>query len=413
VPNSPKPVDEKTRAGLTSFLQERRNGKEGVVIFDELPDRRGGTVPVVAGELLIRTRDLTRYAVSGPLRRRVPKPECEKVLGRALTRIKLPASQRADLNDILTDLIDEGLRVTPNAVVPLGGGSVNVVWKAQSSPEHTEKPYPVWTPDLNGQPVKVAVIDTGIADQQRGDGWLKGLVGPDNVDPLDVFPVPDDYLDAAAGHGTFVSGIILRVAPGADLRVYRALDSDGLSSEVDVAEAMVTAVKSGYQLINLSLGIETFDDLPPMAFTVALEQIAATGKEVVIVAAAGNSGLEREVYPAACQGVTGVAGLTETSAPAAWSSRGYWVACSTVAENVVSTYVVGKEDPAIDPNPEIFKDPSWAKWTGTSFAAPQITGEIARIAQHKGIGVRAALRELLADKPTAWKYGVIVPTPLP
>jgi subtilisin family serine protease len=261
----------------------------------------------------------------------------------------------------------------------------------------------------SGDAVRVAVIDTGIAEAPRGDGWLDGLVRPDNIDPLDAMPSPPDgFLDLGAGHGTFVAGVVQQVAPGADIAVYRALDSDGIGSKVDIACAMVRAVRDGAQILNLSLGLETLDDRPPVAFEVALELIddiaAKRGREVLVVAAAGNYGRARPCWPAASCQVVAVAGLTQHLAPAQWSSRGPWVDCSTLGEGVWSTYVAGTESPLVDPDPEVFPKDAWALWTGTSFAAPQIAGAVAKLVQ-EGLGPRQALATLLAERPEVPGYG--------
>ena len=83
-------------------------------------------------------------------------------------------------------------------------------------------------------------------------GGYRDIAG--DVDPLDRFPLrrPDGYLDLAAGHGTFVAGIVRQVAPRAEVTVYRAVDSDGVGTEVTVACEMIRAVKEGAQIINLS-----------------------------------------------------------------------------------------------------------------------------------------------------------------
>ena len=147
-----------------------------------------------------------------------------------------------------------------------------------------------------GQPTRVAIIDTGIAAEIRTDGWLSRVPranNADNVDPLDRFPLPagDGYLDFDAGHGSIVAGVVQQVAPGAEITVYRALDSDGLASEVTVACEMIRAVKQGgAQIVNLSLGGHTLDNVPPVALQAALETTTGvveheTGQEVLIVAA--------------------------------------------------------------------------------------------------------------------------------
>jgi subtilisin family serine protease len=106
---------------------------------------------------------------------------------------------------------------------------------------------------------------------------------------------------------------------------------------------------------------------------------------VLVVCAAGNSADCNPVWPAALAGefdnVVAVAALDPTGEPAPWSTHGDWVTCSTIGEGVVSTYVEGTEDgPLIDdPDPDTYGPDSWACWTGTSFAAPQITGALVRL----------------------------------
>ncbi|MFN2496240.1 MAG: S8 family serine peptidase [Pseudonocardiaceae bacterium] len=82
------------------------------------------------------------------------------------------------------------------------------------------------------------------------------------------------------------------------------------------------------------------------------------------------------------------------------------VDCSTLGEGIWSTYASGTESPIIDP--EEFGPDSWALWTGTSFAAPQIAGAVARIAQEDGLTPRCALRTLLAGKLELPEYGRVV-----
>jgi subtilisin family serine protease len=252
--------------------------------------------------------------------------------------------------------------------------------------------------------VRVAIIDTGIAPVSRADDWLSVERTAGNVDELDVLPAgPDGLLDYSAGHGTFVAGIVQRVAPGAEVRMYRAADTDGFATDGDIAAAILQAHDEGAQIINLSLGIRTVDDTPPPATAAAVATVLAeSGGATVIVAAAGNLGDESAVFPAALPGVQAVAGLTAHLAPAEWSCYGADIAFSTVAEGIRSTYVTGTESPVFDPAPDEFDGDAWAVWSGTSFAAPQIAGAVARISYDENIGVRAAMDKLAAyGKPIA------------
>ena len=98
-------------------------------------------------------------------------------------------------------------------------------------------------------------------------------------------------LDFAAGHGAFVAGVVQQVAPEAALSVYAAVDSDGVGSELRVAEQLLLAVREGAEIVNLSLGVQTVDDAMPLALTVAFELLEEEGRDdVLLVAAAGNDG---------------------------------------------------------------------------------------------------------------------------
>jgi subtilisin family serine protease len=261
-----------------------------------------------------------------------------------------------------------------------------------------------------GQPATVAVIDTGAAEKRRDDGWLNEIDritadedprGVGNIDPLYEFsPLGERYLDYDAGHGEFVTGIVRQIARGATIKVYRALASDGVGTEVAVACAMIQAVNEGADIINLSLGCQTLDDQPPIAIKAALEVIRERerqdGRDILVVAAAGNFGDTRPCWPAAFRDVVSVAGLAPDMLPSEWSSRGFWVTCSTIGQGLRSTYVEGRQSFEFDPTPHTFGADAWAAWNGTSFAAPQITGALAWLYQEEKLSLRDALRRLLA-----------------
>jgi subtilisin family serine protease len=260
--------------------------------------------------------------------------------------------------------------------------------------------------------VTVAVIDTGINHLSRTDGWLTGVPQNNaNVDPLDVLPA-DGALDLSAGHGTFVAGVVEQVAPLCDIRVYRAVDTDGLGRIDDVGNAIVQAAADGADIINLSLGTMTVDDLPPLALTIALDIVRDEHPDVLVVASAGNMGLDTPMFPAAMKDVIGVGALAADLTPAPWSSHGFWVNCSAIGVGVISTFVPGTEPPHTEDGntvTEEFGPDAWAIWSGTSFSAPQIAGGVAQLCQLSGVSPAIALGRLLAGKPTLPGYGFVVP----
>jgi hypothetical protein len=413
--------NERRRAGLPE-PGARAAGSPSVVGLDFLPVQVGFDTLHAPGELLITgpSYDGRRTPDGGPGPGRSARgyldligleasdTECDELRGRVLRLTprgnRVMTSQQ--LADVAGTLRNRGFSASLTYITPTAP-----VTKGKGAPEPASPPAgPPAFGDGSGAPARVAIIDTGLCDQPRDDRWLQGIGG--DVDPLSRFPLPhpDRYLDLAAGHGTFVAGIVRQVAPRAEVTVYRAVDSDGIGTEVAVACEMIRAVKQGEaQIINLSLGCQTHDDLPPIAIAAALEVIGEWerehGREVLIVAAAGNYGDARPCWPAGFGRVVSVAGLAPDLLPAPWSSHGFWVTCSTIGHGVRSTYVEGQESPLLVPTPFDFGPDAWATWSGTSFAAPQITGALARLHEEYGYPLREALDRLLAAGQPVPGYG--------
>ncbi len=55
----------------------------------------------------------------------------------------------------------------------------------------------------------------------------------------------------------------------------------------------------------------------------------------------------------------------------------------------------GTENSDLDPTPDAFSEGAWALWTGTSFAAPQLAGAIAQVAEQTGASLADAEWDLL------------------
>jgi hypothetical protein len=384
------------RRELLGLLQDRRQTREDTVPFGSVPARAGFDTLVVSGELLVHAESLDNHMVQGLLEHGGFAQEPVDCLQGRVVRLTHAGVSPTRLDDLARILRQHGVPASANHVTPLGP-----VAKGLGGPEpsHGARPFPRHAGRRRGpNRAVVALVDTGIAAEVRSDHWLAGLRRDGNVDPLDAFPAGGNgFLDFGAGHGTFAAGVVQQVAPEAELRAYRALDSDGIGSEVGIACAMLQAVRDGATIVNLSLGTQTLDDQPLVAVSVALEMIDEQHRdqEVLVVAAAGNFASTRPCWPAAFRRVVAVAGLTADGRPAEWSSRGFWVDCATVAEGVVSTYVEGRESNEVDPDPDTFGPDAWATWTGTSFAAPQVAGGVARLCQERGLPPRQALRELL------------------
>jgi hypothetical protein len=400
-------TDPAVRNRPVELLRRRRRDHPELPQFS-LRTLGGKQVPTADGELLVLASSLNAQgaaAIRAAGYRSQPVSELEsKVL-----RVRQVGAGLVDVETLLGRLAALGAKASVNMITPS-----QVIMKSESTPEKaqgTPPPAPAPSPG----PVRVALFDTGVTSAQRSDGWLAGLDHPDSHDPLDVLPTPNGFLDLAAGHGTFVAGVVAQVAPAADIRVHRVLDTDGVGTELMVATALVKAAQAdlaqgGRLVVNLSLGTESGAAYPPVALRVALDLVQALAKartaEVLVVAAAGNDGTTDECWPAAFQDVTAVAGLNLDRAPAPWSTHGPWVDCSALGSAVTSTYVEGREDPAYDlTSTDTFAADAWAWWTGTSFAAPQVAGAIARRAAEGGTSLAQARDALLATGQADPQYG--------
>lgn len=438
--------DPAVRHELLKALQRRRESSNGekaasrpgqspdtyrhdLAKFDFLPAETGFDTLHVQGELLITGRSYDGRGASAARRGqdKYAKPyldelgleardvECEELHGRVLRLTSDRGIETQRLADVARNLRMQGFAASLTNVTPTAGILKPPPKPSPSVAQAASAVQPAaaaaeWAPggaaprSVRGMPAKVAIIDTGITAEIRTDGWLKTIPRPlADIDPLTAFPLSarDPYLDLDAGHGTFVAGLVQRVAPDAEITVYRAIDSDGIASEVAVACEMIRAVRNGAQIVNLSLGCQTPDDAPPVAIAAALEVIGElereTGHQVLVVAAAGNFGDTRPCWPAAFRGVVSVAALAPDMMPTQFSSRGFWVTCSTIGQGLRSTFVEGQLSPLVSPQPTIFRPDSWAVWSGTSFTAPQVAGELARLCQEEELKPREALSRLLAQ----------------
>jgi hypothetical protein len=204
----------------------------------------------------------------------------------------------------------------------------------------------------DGEGVIVAVLDTGVdADHPLLAGRL--LPGWDALAPGTP---PDDERDgltnAAYGHGTMVAGVIARVAPGATILPVRVLNGDGDGEVMGVIAGVRYAVSRGAKVINLSLGGPCRSAFLEEALTVARQA------GCVVVAAAGNDATDAPYYPAALEGVLGVTALDGANRKASFSNYGYTVSLGAPGVGVRSSYPGG----------------GYASWSGTSFAAPFVSG---------------------------------------
>ncbi len=215
----------------------------------------------------------------------------------------------------------------------------------------------------------VAVLDTGV---DVGHPALAGRIAEggydyvdDDHDPSEVAAGVDGDGDGRRnegfGHGTFVAGLVELVAPNARIMPMRVLDPEGRGNVFVVAEAIFDAAAAGADVINLSFGTPG-----KLHSTVLNEAISAATKQgALVVGAAGNDGTKFQHFPAAAPGVVAVAAMDEsTGLLAPFSAHGGWVDVAAPGVDVISALPCG-----------------YGKWSGTSMAAPFVSGEGALLGQ--------------------------------
>ena len=255
------------------------------------------------------------------------------------------------------------------------GGPADVVAPA---PEMAQPSQPV------GHGVRVEVLDTGLF--QEHPWWDGGGITAQSVEGISE--VTDDDLDGAldaqAGHGTFVAGIVAQQAPAAEIRTQAVLNSYGEGAEHTIAAAIRESGRAfaadgsaRWLVLNLSLGGYTEGNAPPLDILDALDTLPP---EVVVVAAAGNDypNCGRPFFPAALKRVLAVGALDEAGTPAGFSNRGPWVDACTLGVGVGSSFFSGFDGPLRGvPDADAFA--GFARWSGTSFAAPRVAGKVAAV----------------------------------
>ena len=290
------------------------------------------------------------------------------------------------------DRIDRELGVGvagPNHVFSISPGGMCPATEPEPVPAGAA-PDPGVCPDRDGDGTFIYVVDTGLLEHADTHPWLAGVTGSE-----DSFTAPD--IRPYTGHGTFVAGAARCMALGSEVYVARVLHHAGAALETDIVKHLDLAMRAGPDIISLSAGGWTRKDLPPHGF-VALWRRYSYHKGVQLVAAAGNNANRRPFWPAAFPQVVSVGALSASwRTRAAFSDFGGWVDVYAPGEGIINAYATGTYhygEPANRGRRASFD--GMARWSGTSFSTPLVSGLIAARMSRTGENSRQAARNLLA-----------------
>lgn len=226
------------------------------------------------------------------------------------------------------------------------------VWE---NSRHLEVIRVPWAWDLTkGKGVVTAVLDSGVCTWHPDlDGGIKG-----------AYDMSGTTVEDETGHGTHCVGLIVAqentsgvtgVAPESEVISIKVMGQGNNGSVDMLRDGLRLAIDLDVDIINLSLGTKTH---PGAEVELLLDE--AEEKGIIVVAASGNEN-GPVLFPARFDSVIAVSGIDEGNNKATFSNFGIENMISAPAVHLAST----------------FKDGKYARMSGTSMAAPVISGIIA------------------------------------
>lgn len=290
---------------------------------------------------------------------------------RAAALAELDASAAVEYAE--TDVVLTALDTVPN----------DAQWPGQWGPSKVSAPR-AWDAARGSANVIVAVLDTGV---DFGHPDLRGAAVPGYDFVGNDGEPADDH-----GHGTAAAGVLAArtnnieglagVCWSCALMSVKVLDATGSGNTSTIAQGIVWAVDHGADVINLSLG-------GPGSQTLGLAAAYAASKGVLLVAAAGNSGVSTPMYPAALPEVVSVAATDQADQRYSWSNFGPWVQVAAPGCNIAP-----------------LRGGGYGNFCGTSSATPVVAGLAGLALSAKPTATRAELEHAIRSAVVPVSAGV-------
>jgi subtilisin len=210
-----------------------------------------------------------------------------------------------------------------------------------------------------GRGVRIAVLDSGI---EASHPRLNGLNLSDDVAVVEqgfrIGIVPGGGRDVY-GHGTAIAAILRDVAPEAEIGSFRVLGEQLGSRTLLIREGVRLALERGYHILNCSFGCGREDQV--LAYKDWIDEAYVKGRH--IVAACNNQDFTRREWPGHFPTVLTVNFRAGLEREALFVRGGQLVEFAARGQNIEVAW----------------RDGAKKKVTGSSFAAPHVSGLLARL----------------------------------
>ncbi len=244
------------------------------------------------------------------------------------------------------------------------------------------------TTPYTGENIKVAIMDSGIDTEHRDLNVTEGFC---SLAPHCSTGVPYDDNN---GHGTHVAGIIaalandtglIGIAPNVDLYSIKVLNELGVGTTTSIVKGIEWAMEKQIDIMNLSITTTTDDPIIENALKVAYD------KGILLVGAGGNKGTDPDnmvTYPAQYDSVIAVSAVNSDLTKYLQSSVGQQIEIAAPGANIFSSYpsewdyLDGKQD-------------GYTLLSGTSMAAPHVTGVLALLKERFPAMTNVEIRNLI------------------